>query len=301
MICRSCGRWNLSPLDERWEAIEECERLFRGTHVRVSTENIGLVELPDRLSLVRIGKPLWPEFAAWRYGRRFGRRRVRAGLAMGTVVGGVLGATLGAVAAGFGGTLFAASYAAALWIVDEGPKRRRVRTIRVGDRLVRLRQEDAEATRIFADGRDAWGLALHHTAGVELLRGAVVRRVLSQVVPVLSPFGGDREDVARAVQLVDEAGSAEAWIARTMARASRFRSGWFTGFPVESRLALEMSLQEDDERRALEGELATLEAAWREAEQLAAIADTLLLPSDLLERLMGLPRGTEGRPAFAFG
>ena len=44
-VCRSCERWNLSPLEERWEAIEECERLFRDTKLRVSTENIGLAQL----------------------------------------------------------------------------------------------------------------------------------------------------------------------------------------------------------------------------------------------------------------
>jgi len=136
---------------------------------------------------------------------------------------------------------------------------------------------------------------------VELLRGATVRRVLSQVVPALSPFGGDSDDVAGAIRLVDDAGSAEACIARTMSRAARFRSGWFTNFPVESRLAFEMSLQEDDERRALHGELAALEAAWREAEQIATIADNLFLPTDVLERLIGLRQGLQRRPGFAIG
>jgi hypothetical protein len=36
-----------------------------------------------------------------------------------------------------------------------------------------------------------------------------------------------------------------------------------------------MALQEEAERRALEGELAALEAAWREAEEIASIADSL--------------------------
>jgi hypothetical protein len=36
-----------------------------------------------------------------------------------------------------------------------------------------------------------------------------------------------------------------------------------------------MSVNEDAERRALEGELTQLEAAWRDAEELAGIADTL--------------------------
>ena len=46
--------------------------------------------------------------------------------------------------------------------------------------------------------------------------------------------------------------------------------------PLTERLALEMALHEDFERRALEGELAELERAWREAEEIAAIADDLL-------------------------
>ena len=37
-VCPQCRRWNLSPLDERWEAIDECERLFRGTRARTSTD-----------------------------------------------------------------------------------------------------------------------------------------------------------------------------------------------------------------------------------------------------------------------
>jgi hypothetical protein len=42
------------------------------------------------------------------------------------------------------------------------------------------------------------------------------------------------------------------------------------------QLAVEMALHEESERRALEGELAALEAAWKEAEEIAHIADSLL-------------------------
>src|SRR5215472_7518769 len=77
VVCRKCERWNLSPIEERWEAIEECERLFRGTRLRVSTDNIGLARAADGLELVRIGSPQRPEMAAWRYGDQFGRRRLR--------------------------------------------------------------------------------------------------------------------------------------------------------------------------------------------------------------------------------
>jgi hypothetical protein len=39
-----------------------------------------------------------------------------------------------------------------------------------------------------------------------------------------------------------------------------------------------MAVHEEDERRALEVEMAPLEAAWRDAEEIAAIADDLLTP-----------------------
>ncbi len=46
--------------------------------------------------------------------------------------------------------------------------------------------------------------------------------------------------------------------------------------PLVDRLALEMAAHEETERRALEGELEDLEAAWRDADEIAAIADALL-------------------------
>src|SRR6185437_7669271 len=73
VICTRCGRWNLTPLDERWEAIDDAERLFRGTRLRMSTDNIGLACLRGSFELVRIGPALLPEIASWRYGARLAR------------------------------------------------------------------------------------------------------------------------------------------------------------------------------------------------------------------------------------
>src|SRR6478609_1503996 len=91
VVCPNCERWNLSPLEERWEAIEQSEKLYRDSRRRVATDNIGLAKLRDGTTLVRIGAPLRPEFAAWRYGDQFGRRRRRQMLiarAGGTIVRG---------------------------------------------------------------------------------------------------------------------------------------------------------------------------------------------------------------------
>ena len=100
VVCRKCERWNLTPLEERWEAVEDCERIFRGTHVRVSTDNIGLARHPEGLTLVRIGAPLRPEFAAWRYGDQFGRRRRKVAVTSGIAVAAAAGLAVGGLAAG---------------------------------------------------------------------------------------------------------------------------------------------------------------------------------------------------------
>lgn len=59
-LLRVC-QWNLTPLEERWEEIEECERQYRGTRLRASTDQIGLARLREGMDLIRIGSPLRPE------------------------------------------------------------------------------------------------------------------------------------------------------------------------------------------------------------------------------------------------
>ena len=46
-----------------------------------------------------------------------------------------------------------------------------------------------------------------------------------------------------------------------------------------------MALHEEAERRAMAGELDQLERAWREAEEIAAIADDLLVPRSILDQI----------------
>jgi hypothetical protein len=102
VICPSCERWNLTPIEERWEAVEGCERLFRGQKLRAQTENVGLARLAEGTELIRIGSPLRPEFAAWRYGRVFSARLHRR-TALVAGVGAALGA--GAYVTGAAGAL----------------------------------------------------------------------------------------------------------------------------------------------------------------------------------------------------
>ena len=111
-ICRSCDRWNLVPIEERWEAVEGCERLFRATRLRYSTANIGLAEVSPGLGLVRIGSPLKPEMAAWRYGRYL-QRWLPAAADVGSQLGRIADLAVGTVAARFG---FRRDYDLGMWL-----------------------------------------------------------------------------------------------------------------------------------------------------------------------------------------
>ena len=64
VVCRKCERWNLSPIEERWEAIDTCERLFSQIRLKASTEQVGMARHREGLELVRIGRPQRPEFAS---------------------------------------------------------------------------------------------------------------------------------------------------------------------------------------------------------------------------------------------
>lgn len=104
VVCRHCAKWNLVPFDTRLESIDVCERLYRDTRTRYATDNIGLARVKEGLELVRIGQPLRPEFASWRYGDSFGKRR-RRNLVIGgaTIVGGIAVISgAGALGVGFG-------------------------------------------------------------------------------------------------------------------------------------------------------------------------------------------------------
>jgi hypothetical protein len=98
--------------------------------------------------------------------------------------------------------------------------------------------------------------------------------------------------VESAVRVVDESRDVE----RLYGRLATDKK--ISKMPREDRLALEMAAHEDGERRALEGELVTLEEAWREAEEIAAIADRLLFPEaleNLFLKLKGEVRSEDER------
>jgi hypothetical protein len=91
------------------------------------------------------------------------------------------------------------------------------------------------------------------------------------------------------VGFLERSGGVEATF-RGAAAAAVAKKGKVDKLPYEVRLAMEMAAHEEAERRALEGELAELERAWKQAEEIAEISDNLLVPPTIegwLRRLRG--------------
>jgi hypothetical protein len=301
VVCRKCERWNLTPLEERWEAIEECERAFRGTRLRVSTDEIGLARLREGLELVRIGDPQRPEMAAWRYGDQFGRRRRRKYLIAGgvavvaaTVV--VAGPVLGIVGAGAispmtnlittGNNL----YRARKTVIVPGPEGRTLRTRLADVDRVKMELLDGElALRVPVVPKKQLHFRFGANRETVTLTGEDAVRAAGALLPRLNSGGGSAEQVQLAVGIVEQSGSPEELFSRAARdlnnRIATFgdprRRASLKRVPVATRLALEMATHEESERRALEGELYLLEEAWKQAEEVAAIADDMFLPASV--------------------
>jgi hypothetical protein len=291
-VCRSCERWNLSPLEERWEAIEEAERLFRDTRLRVSTENIGLARMSEGLELVRVGSPQRPEMAAWRYGDQFGRRRKRAIITTGVGLGAFGVVIAGGAAAGVGMGAFAGFYGAIVDRIVKGDPKKVVAAVPgAGGEPVSVKRAEAEKTRLIAttDRRD-WRLEVVVAKQEMIYAGDAAVTAAAKLLPSLNRFGGSRKHVAGAVGFLEEAGSVERTFRNATVLTESKAKHTIAKLPYPVRLALEMAAHEEAERRALEGELAELEQAWREAEEIAEISDNLLMPSsfdDWIRKLRG--------------
>ena len=296
VVCRKCERWNLSPLEERWEAIETCERSFHDTRLRVSTDNIGLARVAEGLELVRVGPALRPEFAAWRYGDQFGRRRrrkmVRVGLGVGIVGGAIAGGVALGVSAGVGfGSggwwIWRGIYASYRRIAYGSPQAVVARIPCAGgdgEEVIALKRHQLEDVRLGTAGGGRLLLSLPRGRDSVHLTGEDAERAAGYVLPAINWAGAEKRDVDRAVQLIEDSRKSPSEFVRELAQRGGVGHRLHE-LPSASRLALEMASHEESERRAMEGELALLEAAWRQAEEIAKIADNLLVPPSVDEFL----------------
>ncbi|HET7042330.1 MAG TPA: hypothetical protein VFI13_09935, partial [Gemmatimonadales bacterium] len=321
VVCTTCARWNLSPLDERWEVIESCERLYRDSPKRLSSDQVGLAKLKEGIVLVRIGDPVFPEYASWRYGRVFTRRDQSALFTTGAGIAAVVSTLLlmggpVAVLSGAGATAYA-TYRLGRAGVRAVTGLRRLGPIPLADGSTQLLDvARARRARIARTDAGAWTLAVpeYRTStglekvedeltdeeradgfgltggphGFDLVAPGEAELVARRVMPVVNAAGGDDEMVRGASKLHEQW---EGRIGETVSQLVDFqrRPLALAGEPHLS-LAFEMSVYEEQEQRWLQTELYLLKAAWKEAERLAAIADGLTVPEWVEERIDVLKR-----------
>ncbi len=304
-VCAACARWNLAPLETRWEAVEDCERQFHRVRTRLQSPHIGMAVLPGRFRLIRIGTPSRREYAAWRYGTMFAKAgvRVRAFLETRTLVPALIDFIALFLRARDDDELHAFD---AIWPTPDSVAARAVLQLPRGPG--RSWEIMASGT-ILLPGKDgALTLSAQHHSGRTEFTGTEAEFVLRLLLRQVNRAGALPETINAAVARLDPHDPAEVLraladeTARTDAAERVLAGDQAPAIPLPSRLqtksvgriigprrlALEMALHAATEQRAVEGELTALTAAWREASEIAGIADTLVQSDAVSARLRDL-------------
>ncbi len=288
-ICGACRRWTLAPIEERWEALEELERLVTDrSRLLAETDNIALLRSGD-LKIVRVGRTNLTEEAWWRFGREFRRRRTVHQLWSAAGVGTALylGATgvVGMVGGGFG---FYLLYRTAQKFPEVGRRLRFGKTAWRGHARcsgcaapighIPFDEIDRLTLRIGEDGAASVERQCHDcrrraAPGAFAFAGTEGDHLVRRALAYHNYAGAGEPDLKRATSAIEEAGSTDV-LSRRIADQ---RIGLGNLARVDS-LALEIAVNEETERRLLEMELAELEARWKVEEEIAGIADRELTP-----------------------
>ncbi len=296
-VCRTCRRWSLMPIEERWEALEELEKItVDRARLLSQTDNISLMRA-GALEIIRVGQARLTEEAWWRYGKELASRK-RTWDKMG--VAGTLAA--GAVVAG-GWAAGGISMVGVWLLMSHGGDTLRdgARWLRFGGSAWRGRQRCAscghEVRAVAFRDRTSLGLfpaqgsgqleliarcpacGLYRDAGLHLT-GEEADRTLRRVLAYHHFAGASEQRVFKATRLIQEAGSAQD-LARIVVRDGK-RLGELAR---TGGIALEIAANESTEQHLLGLEVADLEAHWRREEELASIIDGELTPLPLLEQM----------------
>ena len=295
VVCSRCSRWNLTPLDDRLERIEAVARAARdergGGRVVAATDQVALIRW-QRYDFVRVGKPLRVELATGRYGERLRtrqRERMKVVLPLTAVAVGL--GIVANVAAGGGLGVF-------VWNLHHLVDRAYIGI--VGNRkvvlaeppicancgsLMQLRARHVQHARVVPDAHAEVAVVLScprcRREGAQLT-GTDAVQVLRQGLTYLNVTRSGRRRAEDAARVVDQVGGPDRLLHDVARRELTLRS-----LRPERRLALEMAV---DERAEAE----ELERQWREAEEIAEIADGALSTTEQLEEELRRLKGNRG-------
>jgi hypothetical protein len=279
-VCERCRRWNLIPLDERFDAIETLERAVRDrARLVASTAHVALYTVED-LTVVRVGAAPLAERVEWRYGRKEIARRV----IWHSTAARLGAATLGALAevGGHAGIWRHDRESGATAVVDLLRWRRFGSTAwygrspcpSCGSVLRELRfdvswwlhprlEEGRLVVGVPCTRCDPWT-----PEKVFDVRGLDAELVLRRVLAYQHVAGAAERELRAAMWLLESAGDPTRLVQQlATGRSSIWRLG------SARALALEIALNHVAERRMVDLRLHDVEAEWRAEESLAHIVD----------------------------
>ena len=295
VVCPRCTRWNLTPFDDRLERIEAVARAAQAGRIAASTDQVALIRW-QRYDFVRVGKPPRVELATWRYGERLrNRQRERMKVVVPLTVAAVgLGIAANVVAGGGFGVIVWNIHRAVDWVYLRIVGGRRVSLIespicaRCGSVML-LKARHVQHARVVPDAHADMGVVLScprcHQEGAQLT-GIEAVQVLRQGLTYLNLVRGGRRRAEDAAREVERVGGPDQLLRDIAQRELPLRA-----LRPERGLAFEMAV---DERAEVE----ELERQWREAEEIADIADgTLGSSTEIEDELRRLKNREEDQPS----
>ena len=136
-----------------------------------------------------------------------------------------------------------------------------------------------------------------------MFEGEEAVRVATTLLPAVNFAGASKKSVATAVERLEAHGGSEGylealWTGKAVQLTKTNRRGvikpkGLASLDSSARITIEMALHEEQERRAIRGELNVLEAAWQNAEEIAAIADDLFVPKETRQQIDNMRRDND--------
>lgn len=287
VICQRCGRWNLTPLDTRLDTIGSLDRWARLGHLAGTSAQVSLMRVGS-YDLVRIGQPPRVEMATWRYGQRMKARRreqlkvyvpvavavVGVTVAFNAVAGGGIGAMMGnlpgmidGITTGIIGNRRVAGIEPPICARCGGIMQLRAKHVEQA-RFTHTAHSDLALLLTCPRCKQEGALLEGHDADVALRHGMTYVN--------LKKKKASKRKAEEAAQYLDRHGGPEAFIHNTARLERKLKD-----LIVQEALAVEMAVDE-------QAELRELERQWHEAEEIADIADGLLVDPTVEEELRRL-------------
>jgi hypothetical protein len=259
VVCRRCGSWNLTPLEQRWEAIKDCEHLFRSLEIAIADGDITVARGREDMELIRLGSASPSGYDSWRYGARLRGRLTRTKIISGCVfamgVALAIGASLTGASTAMIVFLVAAFLTLAATISDRNPFKALV-SVRLssGARHV-IRRKDAPRAHLRALCSNDWALEVQTREGPASVSEEDRMLALQKCAAAMNRFGRKNSQIAEArTALMSVRAPYQLWLDLVQVHGTDGMVR-LSDLPIPALVALEMGANDISERIAMQGEV----------------------------------------------